>query len=152
MKRATPGLYSAPHFPLPKEIRSKLPDAPLPAGLLGERDNDSRLTFFGHYWMEWPLLPLTTIHACVDASVAAGGRLAAYRFDGEPELAPERFVLSFGQEEYASANSVGIARGQFDADVSQFGQHLVIGRSSFCPRASDRDRTDPARGGSAPGC
>jgi hypothetical protein len=57
---------------VPNEVRSKLPDTPLPEGILGERDDDaSRPIFFGHYWMGWPLAPLTSIHACVDASVAA---------------------------------------------------------------------------------
>lgn len=77
---------------VPNEARSKLPDTPLPEGILGERDNDSRPIFFGHYSMGWELPFLTPIHACVDASIAWGGRLAAYRFSGERELRQEQFV------------------------------------------------------------
>src|SRR5262249_21219787 len=67
-------------------------ETPLPPGLLGEGDDDSRPILVGHYWMKWPLKPLTPHHGCVDASVAAGGCLAAYRFGGERELALDRFV------------------------------------------------------------
>jgi Calcineurin-like phosphoesterase len=73
-------------------VRAKLPEALLPAGLLDEFDDDPRPIVFGHYWMKWPLELLTPRHACVDASVADGGRLAAYRFNGEYELVPDRFV------------------------------------------------------------
>jgi len=79
---------------VPEKFRVQLPHEPIPSGLLGNRDEDSRPVLFGHYWMEWPLVPLTPIHACVDASVAANGRLAAYRFDGEPELRQERFICA----------------------------------------------------------
>ena len=79
---------------LPNEIRVELPDEPLPMGLIDQCHDASCPIFFGHYWMQWPLVPLTPIHACVDASVAANGRLAAYRFDGERELLPERFVCA----------------------------------------------------------
>jgi len=48
----------------------------------------------GHYWLpptEHPT-PLAPNVACVDYSVARGGRLAAYRWDGERSLSAERFV------------------------------------------------------------
>jgi len=48
---------------------------------------------FGHYWWQRgtaePLNPMAT---CLDFSVAAGGDLAAYRFDGEPHLDPANLV------------------------------------------------------------
>jgi len=49
--------------------------------------------FFGHYWLqsEKPA-PLAANVACVDYSVARGGHLAAYRFNGEPTLSADRFV------------------------------------------------------------
>ena len=77
---------------LEDDLRAELPEAPLPSGLLDERDDDPRPILFGHYWMKWPLKLLTPRHACVDASVADGGRLAAYQFGGERELVPDRFV------------------------------------------------------------
>lgn len=36
--------------------------------------------------------PHAAAHVCVDYSVAKGGPLVAYRFDGEPTLAAEKFV------------------------------------------------------------
>lgn len=69
-----------------------LPASPLPQGVLGAPDPDQRPVVFGHYCMRWPLVPLTPRHACVDASVAAGGRLAAYRFSGERRIEPTHFV------------------------------------------------------------
>jgi hypothetical protein len=44
--------------------------------------------------MTAPPASLSPMHACVDASVARNGRLAAYRFSGEKSIAPERFVYS----------------------------------------------------------
>lgn len=38
------------------------------------------------------LEPLTPLVGCVDYSVAKGGPLVAYRFDGEPELTAANFV------------------------------------------------------------
>ncbi len=52
--------------------------------------------FVGHYWLEGKQAPLAPNVACVDYSIGKGGRLAAYRFDGEPELDAGRFV-SVGQ-------------------------------------------------------
>ena len=55
-------------------------------------DADPRPIIFGHYWMDAPLSVLGPLHACVDASVARGGKLAAYRFSGEPVLTSDHFV------------------------------------------------------------
>lgn len=53
-----------------------------------------RPTFIGHYWLaaNAPLQPRTPRVACVDYSVANGGPLVAYRFDGEQKLTPDNFV------------------------------------------------------------
>jgi hypothetical protein len=49
--------------------------------------------FIGHYWMpELTPRPLADNVACLDYSVAIGGCLCAYRFDGESRLSEERFV------------------------------------------------------------
>jgi len=49
--------------------------------------------FFGHYWLnqEKPT-PMSQKSACVDYSVAKGGKLVAYRWNGEDELTEENFV------------------------------------------------------------
>jgi hypothetical protein len=70
----------------------EMPDVPIPAAeTIPEPD---RPTFIGHYWLNphEALAPLTNRVACVDYSVAKGGPLVAYRFDGEAELVAERFV------------------------------------------------------------
>lgn len=51
--------------------------------------------FFGHYRLDpklMPLAPLADNVACVDYSVANGGALAAYRWDGPGALMADRFV------------------------------------------------------------
>jgi hypothetical protein len=68
------------------------PDIPIPvAETIPEPD---RPTFIGHYWLDprEALAPLTQMVACVDYSVAKGGPLVAYRFDGEAQLVDEKFV------------------------------------------------------------
>lgn len=70
----------------------EMPDLPIPdTEVLPEPD---RPTFIGHYWLDRreALAPLTDRVACVDYSVAKGGPLVAYRFDGEPVLTAEKFV------------------------------------------------------------
>lgn len=70
----------------------EMPDVPIPAAeAFPEPD---RPTFIGHYWLDpnEALVPLTSRVACVDYSVAKGGPLVAYRFDGEAELVAEKFV------------------------------------------------------------
>jgi hypothetical protein len=69
-----------------------IPDSPLPAAAtIPEPD---RPTFIGHYWLSpaRPPEPLSRRVACVDYSVAKGGPLAAYRFDGEVELSAKKFL------------------------------------------------------------
>ncbi len=60
---------------------------------------DAKPVFIGHYWMmgSKPELLAPNV-ACVDWSVAKGGFLCAYRWDGEQQLRPENFM-------YESANS-----------------------------------------------
>lgn len=75
---------------LNEEVCAKLPDEPIPNDMRGE-DNDPRPILFGHYWMKAPLSILSGRYVCVDASVARGGPLAAYRYSGERELTSENF-------------------------------------------------------------
>lgn len=48
-------------------------------------------TFFGHYWLNGTPTILSDKMACVDYSIAKGGKLVAYRWDGEPALDDSRF-------------------------------------------------------------
>jgi hypothetical protein len=49
--------------------------------------------FFGHYWMQGTPVLMKDNIACLDWSVVQNnGRLAAYRFDGEQILDPNKFV------------------------------------------------------------
>ena len=69
-----------------------MPDLPLPSS--ERRPAPDRPTFIGHYWLDplGPPAPLTRRVACVDYSVARGGPLVAYRYDGEVELSAAKFV------------------------------------------------------------
>jgi hypothetical protein len=48
--------------------------------------------FFGHYWMSGVPMVQTPYTACVDYSVAKGGSLVAYRWDGELILSNDKFI------------------------------------------------------------
>ena len=50
--------------------------------------------FVGHYWLDGAIKPLSKNIACVDYSVAMGGKLAAYRWDGELEIDALKFVYT----------------------------------------------------------
>ena len=70
-----------------------MPDVAI-AGL-AEGAAPDRPTFIGHYWLDVArdgLAPRSERVACVDYSVARGGPLVAYRFDGEAVLEAGRFV------------------------------------------------------------
>jgi hypothetical protein len=49
--------------------------------------------FLGHYWLsaERPTILADNV-ACLDFSVAKGGFLCAYRWDGEQQLSNDSFV------------------------------------------------------------
>jgi len=74
------------------------PDIPIPHKfdplLIPSHTEDAPPVFVGHYWLppDRPA-PLTPTLACLDYSVAIGGPLAAYRWDGERRLSPEKFVF-----------------------------------------------------------
>ena len=48
--------------------------------------------FFGHYWLKSEPRPLNSKAACLDYSVAKGGKLVAYRWNGEDVLRENSFV------------------------------------------------------------
>lgn len=77
----------------------KLKEIAIPAPVLHKLQKEKRLekedqtpVFFGHYWFTGEPRLLTTNAACLDYSVARGGKLVCYRFDGEAALDPAKFV------------------------------------------------------------
>ena len=54
-------------------------------------DPEAPPVFFGHYWLQGTPQPQTDNAACVDYSVARGGKLVAYCWTGEPTLVAENF-------------------------------------------------------------
>jgi hypothetical protein len=69
-----------------------IPDCPIDEPIsLPEPD---RATFIGHYWLNAAngVSPLSDRVVCVDYSVAKGGPMTAYRFDGDQVLADGNFV------------------------------------------------------------
>ncbi|BDG02875.1 metallophosphoesterase [Anaeromyxobacter oryzae] len=73
------------------EERAGLPATPIPAhARIGY--SDPKPVFVGHYWFTDTPAPLAPNAACLDYSIGKGGRLCAYRYDGEPALEAARFV------------------------------------------------------------
>lgn len=71
-----------------------LPDDDLPVDTLDRFAPDTKPTFFGHYWFkDMPPAPTSLTTACVDYSVARGGTLVAYRWDGEQKLCRDKFCF-----------------------------------------------------------
>ncbi len=73
-----------------------LPDYTVPHQLLFPFDiytEDMPLVFFGHYCMNRNYLSPKPNICCVDACVANGGALMAYRWSGESEVKLENFVF-----------------------------------------------------------
>jgi hypothetical protein len=79
-----PPADSPPEDPVPEALLPSLP---------GYAENEPPV-FFGHYWLPVDMrpAPLRPNLACLDYSAAKDGSLVAYRWDGERELSPEKFV------------------------------------------------------------
>lgn len=75
---------------LSEQEREDLPPEPIPAHAR-QGSQGSKPLFFGHYWMNGRPSLLSETVACVDYSVAKGGKLVAYRWDGEAKLDASRF-------------------------------------------------------------
>ncbi len=72
---------------------TQIPDDEIHGDHLIEYSHDAPPVFLGHYWMEGDPEPLAANIACTDYSVAkAGGKLAAYRWDGEQVLDKAKYV------------------------------------------------------------
>ena len=77
----------------PASARTTIPDDEIVGDHLITYDHDAPPVFLGHYWLEGEPQPLARNIACLDYSVARpGGKLVAYRFDGEQRLRADRFV------------------------------------------------------------
>lgn len=69
-----------------------IPDDDIAGDHLLEYSHQEPPVFLGHYWMEGEPDPLATNIACLDYSVARrGGKLVAYRWDGEQQLSKDKF-------------------------------------------------------------
>lgn len=71
-----------------------IPDIPIePASIQGMTGYppDAPPVFVGHYWLTGTPTPLAANVACTDYSVAKGGKLVAYLWDGESVLSADKF-------------------------------------------------------------
>jgi len=79
-----------------------IPDAPLPQKWLksfralsqasGNEGEGAAPVLFGHYWFTGAPKVISPRFACLDYSVARGGPLVAYRWDGEAELSTDKLA------------------------------------------------------------
>jgi len=77
---------------------SVVSDQIVPLDILGDVPNlalGGKPVFFGHYWLrpDAPKAPLAPGICCLDFSVADGGPLVAYRWDGDPSLPESNFIM-----------------------------------------------------------
>jgi Calcineurin-like phosphoesterase len=68
-----------------------IPDVPLPGEWKGHAYSGPPV-LFGHYWFSSKPAVISSKFACLDYSVAQGGPLVAYRWDGETELADDKLA------------------------------------------------------------
>ncbi len=78
----------------PEKAKSHIPEDPIGADHLLQYSHDDPPVFIGHYWLDSKPELLAPNVACLDYSVAAksGGKLVAYRWDGEQALSNDKFV------------------------------------------------------------
>jgi len=77
----------------PESARTHIPDDEIEGDHLVEYGHDEPPVFLGHYWLEGEPKPLAKNIACLDYSVAkAGGKLVAYRWDGEAEIIKDKYI------------------------------------------------------------
>ena len=82
------------YFMGPSSVLDLIPDTPVEGNYLINYSVNDKPLFHGHYWMEGDIKPLTDNIACVDYSVAkVGGKLVAYRWDGEQIINKDKFIL-----------------------------------------------------------
>jgi len=71
--------------------RDRIPELPLP-GHFAPTPVEGSPVFVGHYWLQGSVARRNEKLACLDYSVAKGGPLVAYRWQGEPEIDDRHFV------------------------------------------------------------
>jgi hypothetical protein len=77
----------------PDSARPHIPDIQVETEELFEQTHSEKPVFIGHYWLDGVPTPLAPTIACVDYSVAnPGGKLVAYRWDGETTIDASKFV------------------------------------------------------------
>lgn len=77
----------------PASAEAHIPDRPVSTDYELEYGAEEPPVFVGHYWLDGEPAPLADNVACLDYSVARpGGKLVAYRWDGEQQLDPDKFV------------------------------------------------------------
>ena len=78
----------------PEAARTHVPDHPIAGNYLLEYSHHNPPVFIGHYWFDGQQPEKLAVNiACVDYSVAhAGGKLVAYRWDGEQQIDNEKFI------------------------------------------------------------
>ena len=77
----------------PEEARVNIPDDPIDGGYAFTYGHHEPPVFMGHYWFQGTPDILAHNVACVDYSVAKpGGKLVAYRWDGEQTVYNDKFV------------------------------------------------------------
>ncbi|NNC54266.1 MAG: metallophosphoesterase [Pseudomonadales bacterium] len=77
----------------PEEAETDIPDDTIEGDHLVEYSHTQKPVFLGHYWLKGEPEPLAPNIACLDYSVAKpGGKLVAYRWDGEGVLSKKKFV------------------------------------------------------------
>ena len=84
----------------PEDALTHIPNDPISGDHLIDYKSDDKPVFLGHYWMEGDVKPLAENIACLDYSVAKeGGKLVAYRWDGEQKIDIDKFVFVKRQPE-----------------------------------------------------
>jgi hypothetical protein len=68
-----------------------IPDVPLPEEWKAHPYSGPPV-LFGHYWFTGKPAVISPRFACLDYSVASGGPLVAYRWDGESELSSDKLA------------------------------------------------------------
>jgi hypothetical protein len=78
---------------VPEAQRDRVPDAPLPKGLLPGNPSPVPV-FVGHYWLTGTPEPQNANTAVLDYGAGLHGPLVAYRWQGEPDLTDKSFVTA----------------------------------------------------------
>ena len=76
----------------PEILDERTRKIPVSANELVGYPADEKPVFIGHYWLDGNPELMAPNVACLDYSVAKGGKLVAYRWDGEQTLSSEKII------------------------------------------------------------